>query len=295
MTTELWQEFAEQASSNLLTNNTPFSVQTTESLETTWHKIQTSIIQAALSKIPNKKFTTKNFHHTFSSKATELHLDLKLLGEAIKHAKKYLNNPSISYPDLSITIYNINSRHSFNIPLLPSNPNSILNWISIVKDCWKSLYNARNLENTYQIREHINQAINKRCDFLQTKPTKMINSILDRYSESVHFNNIKTQDGIITEPTEIKSAIQQHFHQWTAHYNLNQIIFNSDWNNEYKPSSKIKSKWYDPVLAEINTEEVYKTLSNLSNNKACGPSGISYEMIKHSGLNTIQAITALLN
>ena len=44
MTTELWQEFAEQASSNLLTNNTPFSVQTTESLETTWHKIQTSII-----------------------------------------------------------------------------------------------------------------------------------------------------------------------------------------------------------------------------------------------------------
>ena len=121
MTTELWQEFAEQASSNLLTNNTSFSVQTKESLETTWHKIQTSIIQAALSKIPNKKFTTKNFHHTFSFKATELHLDLKLLGEAIKHAKKYLNNPSISYPDLSTTIYNINSRHSFNIPLLLSN------------------------------------------------------------------------------------------------------------------------------------------------------------------------------
>ena len=82
---------------------------------------------------------------------------------------------------------------------------------------------------------------------------------------------------------------------WTAHRNLNQIIFNSDWNNKYKPSSKIKSEWYDSVLAEINTEEVYETLSNLSNNKACGPSGISYEMIKHSGLHTIQAITALLN
>ena len=33
----------------------------------------------------------------------------------------------------------------------------------------------------------------------------------------------------------------------------------------------------------------------MPNNKACGPFGISYEMIKHSGLNTIQAITALLN
>src|SRR5438874_4041856 len=95
MNKKLWQEFAEQASSNLLTNNTLFSVQTTESLETTWHKIQTSIIQIALSKIPNKKFTTKNFHHTFSSKATELHLDLKLLEKAIKHTKKYLNNLSI--------------------------------------------------------------------------------------------------------------------------------------------------------------------------------------------------------
>ena len=49
------------------------------------------------------------------------------------------------------------------------------------------------------------------------------------------------------------------------------------------------------MFSEITTEEVIKTLSNLSNNKTCGPSGISYEMIKHSGLNTIQAITVLLN
>ena len=127
MTTELWQEFADQTSSNLLINKTPSSIETTESLETTWHKIQTSIMQAALSKIPNKKFATKNFHHTFSSKATELHLDLKLLGEAIKNVKRYLDNPSILYPDLSIIIHNINSRYSFNIPLLLSDSDSILN------------------------------------------------------------------------------------------------------------------------------------------------------------------------
>ena len=125
MTTELWQEFADQTNSNLLTNNTPLLTQTTESLETTWHKIQTSIIQAALVKIPNKKFTTKNFHHAFSSKATELHLDLKTLGGAIRRAKKYLNNNNILYPDLSTTINDINSRYSFNIPLLPSDINLI--------------------------------------------------------------------------------------------------------------------------------------------------------------------------
>ena len=109
MTTELWQEFADQTNSNLLTNNTPLLTQTIESLETTWHKIQTSIIQAALVRIPNKKFTTKNFHHAFSSKATELHLDLKTLGGAIRRAKKYLNNNNIPYPDFSTTINDINS------------------------------------------------------------------------------------------------------------------------------------------------------------------------------------------
>ena len=123
----------------------------------------------------------------------------------------------------------------------------------------------------------------------------MINSILDRYSESVYFSNIKTQDRIITEPSEIKSTIQQHFYKWTAHRNLNQTIFNSDWSEEYKPSLDIEPEWYDPILTEITTEEITETLSNLSNNKACGPSEVSYKIIKHSGPNTIQAITALLN
>ena len=49
------------------------------------------------------------------------------------------------------------------------------------------------------------------------------------------------------------------------------------------------------MFSEITTAEVIETLSNLSNNKACGPSGISYKMIKHSDLNTIQAIIVLLN
>ena len=123
----------------------------------------------------------------------------------------------------------------------------------------------------------------------------MINSILDRYSEPIYFNNIKTQNGITTELSEIKTAIQQHFHKWTAYQELNQTIFDSDWSEEYRPSLVIKSEWYDPVLTEITTKEITETLSNLSNNKACGPSGISYEMIKHLGFKMIQAITALLN
>src|SRR6185436_14354528 len=45
----------------------------------------------------------------------------------------------------------------------------------------------------------------------------------------------------------------------------------------------------------ITEEEVLQTLSKLPNGKACGPIGISYEMLKHAGTTCIKAITALFN
>jgi hypothetical protein len=45
----------------------------------------------------------------------------------------------------------------------------------------------------------------------------------------------------------------------------------------------------------ITNEELLQTLSQLPNNKACGPTGISYEMLKHISPQCILAITALFN
>jgi len=40
---------------------------------------------------------------------------------------------------------------------------------------------------------------------------------------------------------------------------------------------------------------VLQTIAKLPNGKACGPTGISYEMLKHAGTVCIKAITALFN
>jgi len=69
---DLWQNFSDQVTSNLKNNNAPSITNTTESLEASWHKIQTSIISAALQHILNKKFTVRNFQYIFSSKASKL-------------------------------------------------------------------------------------------------------------------------------------------------------------------------------------------------------------------------------
>ena len=78
MNEELWQLYTDQVSTNLSSNNTPTTVNTTESLEATWHKIQTSVVSAALKHIPNKKVTMHNFQHIYSAKASFLHHSLKI-------------------------------------------------------------------------------------------------------------------------------------------------------------------------------------------------------------------------
>jgi hypothetical protein len=61
------------------------------------------------------------------------------------------------------------------------------------------------------------------------------------------------------------------------------------------PKPNINTNWYNPILRSITTEEVIQTIQQLPNNKACGPSGISYEMLKHLRTDMISALTAFLN
>jgi hypothetical protein len=123
----------------------------------------------------------------------------------------------------------------------------------------------------------------------------MINSILNHHTDCVYFHNIKTPTDLITNPTHIKNHIRSHFENWTAYRPFNTSIFNQYWLQEYQPLPHINSHWYNSVLNEITYEEILQTIQQLPNNKACGPSGISYEMLKHIGQNAINSITSLLN
>src|SRR5260364_152290 len=213
----------------------------------------------------------------------------------MKQTKHTLSNHGSLLSNIYIQIQHINSKHNFNIPQPPLNSQDLPQWLQQTKIAWRTLYNARNLENSQHLRHHINSAINTRCEKILTQPTKIINSILNRHTDSVYFDNIKTEDNIITNPSCIKQHIQSHFCQWTAHQSHNQTIFENEWETEYSPSSIILSSWYNTALTEISIDEVINTINQFSNNKACGPSGISYEMLKHCGIQTITAITALLN
>jgi len=130
MNKEQWEIFADQVSLNLTTNKTPLSIQTSESLETTWHKIQTSIINAATKCIPNKKTSIRNFQHSFSAKATLLHLNLKKLNNITRQVKASLNNLLPIPVHLNSTIHYLNSTYYLNILDIPNSHELISSWIT---------------------------------------------------------------------------------------------------------------------------------------------------------------------
>jgi len=120
MNKEQWETFADQVTHNLNINKTPTSTQTSESLETTWHKIQTSIINAATKCIPNKKSTIRNFQHSFFAKSTLLYQSLKKLNSIIRQVKSSLANTTPIPIHLNSSILYLNSTHHLNIDPIPN-------------------------------------------------------------------------------------------------------------------------------------------------------------------------------
>jgi endonuclease/exonuclease/phosphatase family metal-dependent hydrolase len=133
MNKDLWQLFTDQVTLNLNNNKTPLSTQTSESLETTWHKIQSSIITAAIQHIPNKKFNVRNFQNIFSTKASILHHHLKKLDNIIRIIKQVIKNLT-PIPDKHNQLINqINTNNNLNILLLPDEHSLLPNWLTLAK------------------------------------------------------------------------------------------------------------------------------------------------------------------
>src|SRR6185295_10861778 len=294
MLTDKWTEFSDLLSHNLSLHNTPLNSNTNESIETTWHKIEHSIINTAIHSIPNKKTCKQSYNHQYTSHSTLLYTSLKELGHLIKIVKNTYNN--LNTNKINSQIQNINNRSYCNLQALNSDDHSQINtWIQHAQDIWKQLYQARHTENSLLLRQQIQQATEKRCETLSTHPKQAINSILNRYNAPIHFSNIKLPDQLITNPKLIKQHIQLHFHDWTAYRPTDQVLFDSFWHTYYQPQPHINTQWYNSLNSPITEEEVLQILSKLPNGKACGPTGISYEILKHVGTTCIKAITALFN
>ncbi|GET56141.1 RNA-directed DNA polymerase from mobile element jockey-like [Rhizophagus irregularis DAOM 181602=DAOM 197198] len=67
------------------------------------------------------------------------------------------------------------------------------------------------------------------------------------------------------------------------------------WQLAYTPLSDVSTSLYDPVLTPISLQEWSDVISSMPNNKASGPSKISYEMIKHLSSEALDFSLLLAN
>src|SRR6185295_7787168 len=187
MSTEDWESFANTLFQQLFLHKTPINSETDESIETTWHKIQCSIIYSATHTIHNKVSRKRSYNHQYSPHSTLLHLSHKKLGHIIKLVKKLTQHSNTSYINQNIS--QINKQSQCDLSLLTSTDStSIQTWLQHAHLIWKQLFHARHLENSLLLRQQINQATDKRCNTLITHPTQAINSILNRYHQPVHLS-----------------------------------------------------------------------------------------------------------
>lgn len=118
MTSENWSEFLDLLSTKLNQHQTPLSLQTAESIDTIWHKIEHSIISTAIATIPNKVSCKRSYNHKYTPHSTQLYLSLKKLDHLIKNLKN--TNITLDISSVNLQIQDINSRSQCNLQTLSS-------------------------------------------------------------------------------------------------------------------------------------------------------------------------------
>ena len=67
------------------------------------------------------------------------------------------------------------------------------------------------------------------------------------------------------------------------------------WYNQYKPISSIDCQIYEHLMVSPTIDEWIQTINSMPNDKAMGPSKISFEMLKHVGPECQKFLTELFS
>jgi hypothetical protein len=123
----------------------------------------------------------------------------------------------------------------------------------------------------------------------------MIQNILQHKKPQASLQKIidLTNDQVITDPSEIHQTLSTYYTNLFNHPN-NFPTLPYQWEKEYQPIEQIQDNWYSNLLDNINEDEIQSTIQLLPNNKAPGPSQISYDIIKNLLSPTLLKFLTLL-
>jgi ribonuclease HI len=148
--------------------------------------------------------------------------------------------------------------------------------------------------------EAIKKALQKRCEDLKTNQRRVIQTLTNSFRDRIIIDRIKVhhqnaETYITTHREEMFHQIYQYYKEAFKEREAGIEHLNDSWKEQYTPREYIEEDWFNSLDRRIEEEELTAILKNLPNNKAAGPSGIKYEMLKNLGREGISVLTELFN
>ncbi|GBC30343.2 RNA-directed DNA polymerase from mobile element jockey-like [Rhizophagus irregularis DAOM 181602=DAOM 197198] len=260
------------------------------SLDRMWHALKAAIISAAIETLPFQKVSNTH-RHSYSPELTKLIAINKFLDRFLYRLTTRRSNWLTQIAQMTAAL----PSHLENLAsLLPdySVPTYSTTPVSVFKSFLRSQKNLVSAFLSTKFAQHLTDSVEYytalRDEHFSTSLGTFIDSALSVEKRSIVLDRVlvvlDSTPTLLTDPSDIKHAAVSHFQSIVSpplvHYS-SITSFPARWQQAYTPLTNVSASLYDPVLAPISLQEWSTVISSMPNNKASGPSKISYEMIKH--------------
>ncbi|CAG8854807.1 21230_t:CDS:1, partial [Gigaspora margarita] len=176
--------------------------------------------------------------HTSTIQISKLHRKLT----KIYKMSKFIDSRTLL--ESNKIILEVNTKLDTQIQALSNTINK--EWLDDLKGWWHVLFRYWGLEKEKKKFKDIKMYTNFRCKMLQNVQGRMLRNLLDKPFRSIKLDrileNVNGQSVLISDPTEVKRKMQQHFQtQYQNRNTINEKV-TENWEQIYAPKEKIKNE-----------------------------------------------------
>ncbi|GET56194.1 RNA-directed DNA polymerase from mobile element jockey-like [Rhizophagus irregularis DAOM 181602=DAOM 197198] len=260
------------------------------SLDRMWHALKAAIIGAAIETLPFHKVSNTR-RHSYSPELTKLIAINKFLDRFLYRLTTHHPNRPTQLAQMTAALPShlddlATLLSDYSVPTYSTTP------ASVFKSFLRSQKNLVSAFLSTKFAQHLTDSVEYytalRDEHFSNSLGTFIDSALSVEKRSIVLDRVlvvlDSTPTLLTDPSDIKQATISHFQSIVSpplvHYS-SITSFPARWQQAYTPLANVSTASYDPVLAPISLQEWSAVISSMPNNKASGPSKISYEMIKH--------------
>ncbi|EXX66355.1 hypothetical protein RirG_124600 [Rhizophagus irregularis DAOM 197198w] len=274
------------------------------SLDRMWHALKAAIIGAAIVTLPFQKVSNTH-RHSYSPELTKLIAINKFLDRFLYRLTTRRSNRPTQIAQMTAAL----PSHLEDLAtLLPdySVPTYSTTSASVFKSFLRSQKNLVSAFLSTKFAQHLTDSVEYytalRDEHFSNSLGTFIDSALSVEKRSIVLDRVlvvlDSTPTLLTDLSDIKQAAITHFQTIVSPplVRYSSITsFPARWQQAYTPLANVSTSLYDPVLAPISLQEWSAVISSMPNNKASGPSKISYEMIKHLSSEALDFSLLLAN